>query len=404
MINSKKQIASLILMHNHSFMKNSFIFILYLTICLSKGYAQQVGHATITIVDPARNNRQIVTEVYYPATTAGNNTPVAPGAFPLITFGHGFVMAWSAYQNFWDMLVLEGYIVAFPTTESGISPNHTEFGKDLKFLISSMQSNGAGAVFTTSSVGATSAIMGHSMGGGSSFLAAENNAQITTLVNFAAANTNPSSITAAQQVLVPTLLFSGVNDCVTPPAQHQDIMYDSTTAAYKTQINITGGGHCYFANSNFSCTFGESTCSPSPSIAREEQQDVTNDLLKLWLGYFLKNDCQDAQAFQDSLVTSTRISYRQNQSIACVTGIEASSLTDTFTVFPNPFSNQVTMELKNEPIFKIEVYNGMMQHAGAYLFSNVKNKETVDFTAFDSGIYFVKVNNTYWEKIVKAGF
>jgi hypothetical protein len=45
-----------------------------------------------------------------------------------------------------------------------------------------------------------------------------------------------------------------------------------------------------------------------------------------------------------------------------------------------------------------------MQHTGAYLFSNVKNKETVDFTAFDSGIYFVKVNNTYWEKIVKAGF
>jgi hypothetical protein len=62
------------------------------------------------------------------------------------------------------------------------------------------------------------------------------------------------------------------------------------------------------------------------------------------------------------------------------------------------------MELKNEPIFKIEVYNGMMQHAGAYILSNVKNKETIDFTFFDSGIYFVKVNNTYWEKIVKAGF
>ena len=82
-------------------MKNSFIFILYLAMSFSKGYAQQVGHATITLVDPARNNRQIATEVYYPATTAGNNTPIAPGAFPLITFGHGFVMTWSAYQNFY---------------------------------------------------------------------------------------------------------------------------------------------------------------------------------------------------------------------------------------------------------------------------------------------------------------
>ena len=384
-------------------MKNILIFIFSLLIC-PQLYAQQVGHATITFVDPVRNNRQIVTEVYYPATAAGNNTPIATGAFPLISFGHGFVMAWSAYQNFWDMLVLEGYIIVFPTTESGISPNHTEFGKDLKFLISEIQTNGAGAAFTASSVGNTSAIMGHSMGGGSSFLAAENNATITTMVTFAAANTNPSSITAAQQVAVPTLLFSGVNDCVTPPAQHQDIMYDSTTAAYKTQINITGGGHCYFANSNFSCTFGESTCTPSPSIVREEQQDVTNDFLKLWLGYFLKNDCQDAQKFQDSLISSTRITHRQNQSIACVTGIEAFVNANKCSVFPNPIANQVTMEIKNEPIIKIEVYNGMMQHAGAYLFSNARNKETVDFTYFGSGIYFIKVNNTYWEKIVKVGF
>ncbi len=385
-------------------MRNSFIFIFYLLLGCSQGYAQQVGHATITFVDPLRNNRQIVTEVYYPATAAGNNTPIAPGAFPLISFGHGFVMAWSAYQNFWDMLVLEDYIVVFPTTESGISPNHTEFGKDLKFLISEIQMNGAGAAFTASSVGNTSAIMGHSMGGGSSFLAAENNSTITTMVTFAAANTNPSSITAAQQVSVPTLLFSGVNDCVTPPAQHQDIMYDSTTAAYKTQINITGGGHCYFANSNFSCTFGESTCTPSPSIVREEQQDVTSDLLKLWLGYFLKNDCQDAQAFQDSLLTSTRITYRQNQSIACVTGIETSVNAKMCSVFPNPFSNQVTFNMKSEQIKKIDIYNGMMQHVGAYLFADANITERIDFKAFDSGIYFVKVNNTYWEKIVKVGF
>lgn len=221
-------------------------------------------------------------------------------------------MAWSAYQNFWDALALEGYILAFPTTESGIAPNHSEFGKDLKFLISKIQNSGAGSAVAATSVGNTSAILGHSMGGGSAFLAAENNLAITTMVTFAAANTNPSSITASQQVTVPTLIFSGVNDCVAPPSQHQDIMYDATAAAYKTQINIAGGGHCYFANSNFNCTFGESTCSPSPTIVRDEQQLITNDFLKLWLGFFLKNDCQKAQAFQDSLLLSSRITYRQN--------------------------------------------------------------------------------------------
>ena len=103
-------------------------------------FAQQVGHTTVTFVDSSRSNRQISTEIYYPAITAGNNTPIAAGTFPVIAFGHGFVMTWSAYQNFWDLLVPKGYILAFPTTESNFSPSHSDFGADLNFLISKIQS------------------------------------------------------------------------------------------------------------------------------------------------------------------------------------------------------------------------------------------------------------------------
>jgi hypothetical protein len=370
---------------------------------LSKLNAQQVGHTTITFIDSTRNNRQIGAEIYYPSTVAGNNTPIASGTFTLIAFGHGFVMAWSAYQNFWELLVSEGYIVVYPTTESGISPNHTEFGNDLKFLINKIQGSGVGAVFSSSSIGATSAIMGHSMGGGSSFLAAENNSTITTMVSLAAANTNPSSIAAAQQVLVPTLLFSGTNDCVTPPSQHQDIMYDSTIALYKTQINILGGGHCYFANSNFSCSFGESTCSPSPTIIRENQQDITHDFLKLWLGYFLKNDCQSAQAFQDSLTLSSRISFRQNQSIACITGFKENILDNNCTFFPNPFTNTVNIEIINEDIKTIEIYNVLFEKISQITLAGVNSKESFDFSSLGNSIYFFKINNKYWKKILKSG-
>ena len=380
------------------------LIIALLMLCLNLS-AQQVGHTTVTLVDSLRSNRQIVTEVYYPAVSTGNNTPIAAGIFPLITFGHGFVMVWSAYQNFWDVLVPEGYILVFPKTESGFSPSHADFGKDLKFLITKIQSSGAGTFVPSTSVGSTSAIMGHSMGGGSAFLAAENNSAITTMVSFAAANTNPSSITASRQILVPTLLFSGVNDCVTPPSQHQDIMYDSTAAAYKTQVNITGGGHCYFANSNFNCTFGESTCSPSPTITRAAQQSVTNDFLKLWLAYYLKNDCQKAQQFQDSLSVSSRISYRQSQSIACVTGITDRPLfPDAFRAFPNPFSNLLTLEMQHENIRTVTLYNGVMQNAGEYLFADADSKVTVDFSSLTNGIYFIKINNKYWKKILKCGF
>ena len=373
-------------------MKTTINFILTSLILCSSLSAQQIGHTTVTFIDSLRNNRQIATEIYYPATSAGNNTPIAAGVFPLITFGHGFVMVWSAYQNFWDSLVPEGYILAFPTTEGSFSPSHADFGKDLKFLIAKIQSSGVGAVIPSASVGTTSAIMGHSMGGGCSFLAAENNLMITTMVSFASANTNPSSITASQQVFVPTLLFSGTNDCVTPPSQHQNIMYDSTAAAFKTQVNITGGGHCFFANSNFNCTFGENTCSPSPTITRAEQQSVTNNFLKLWLAYFLKNDCQKAQDFQDSLSMSSKISYRQSQAIGCFTGITNSNFyPNSFKVFPNPFSTQTTLQtdiLLHNATFT--VYNCFGQKVREI--TNISgNTATFYRDNLPSGLYFIRL-------------
>jgi len=354
--------------------------------------AQQVGHLSMTFTDASRSNRQIPAEVYYPATATGNNTPLAPGTFPLVVFGHGFVMTWSAYQNIWDALVPEGYIVVFPTTETGLSPSHAEFGADLKFLIGEIQQNGAGAIIPATKVAATSAIMGHSMGGGCSFLAGENNSGITTMVTFAAANTNPSSITAAQQVSAPTLIFSGSNDCVAPPAQHQDIMYDSTVMALKTQIYIPGGGHCYFANSNFNCSFGESTCSPAPTITRTNQQSIANDFLKIWLAYFLKGDCTKAQEFQDSLVHSSRINFRQNQPISCITGIPNSQQEESsLFVYPNPSSDKVTVyDASTGNQKQLTIQNVFGEIIWTQKVSG-NSQVQIDLTGFLKGIYFLRI-------------
>lgn len=383
-------------------MKTKMISALGFLFCWLSTTAQQIGHTTVTFVDSSRGNRQIATEVYYPATAAGDDTPIAAGVFPLITFGHGFVMVWSAYQNFWEALVPEGYILAFPTTEGSIGPNHANFGQDLRFLISHIQANGAGSSVPSGSVGTTSAIMGHSMGGGSSFLAAENNTAITTMVSFAAANTNPSSITASQQVSVPTLLFSGSNDCVTPPPQHQNLMYDSTAAAYKTQVYITGGGHCYFANNNFNCSFGEATCSPAPAISRAEQQAAVNDFLKPWLAYFLKGDCDKAQEFQDSLASSARITYRQSQSIACPAGIaEGSSAGIDISVYPNPAGEQVNLSLRRgtaESILLFDVAGRKVLECKPTIPSS---QVSLNLNTLNPGLYFLSVNGSYWTRLWK---
>jgi dienelactone hydrolase len=289
-------------------MKNIFLLLSIVLISEISAQSFAVGHRNVIYIDPSRNNRQIETEIYYPANIAGDNVAIAQGQFPVISFGHGFVMVWSAYQNIWSALVPQGYIVMFPRTEGNTSPNHAEFGRDLAFLIGKMQSEGttANSPFF-GAVGTTSAIMGHSMGGGASFLAAENNTTITTMVTLAPANTNPSSIAAAANVGVPALVIAGENDCVTPPAQHQVPMYNGLSSSCKTYMEVKGGGHCYFANNNFNCSFGEGTCTPNPTITRAEQQDAAQDMMSLWLAYFLKGDCPSWESFGDSLLASPRI-------------------------------------------------------------------------------------------------
>ena len=116
--------------------------LLFTGLCFSliiKAQPYQVGHVQITYNDPARSGRAIQTEIYYPAATAGTSVPVSTGSYPVIVFGHGFVMSWDAYQNIWDDLVTQGYILAFPRTEGSISPSHAEFGKDLKYLVTKLK-------------------------------------------------------------------------------------------------------------------------------------------------------------------------------------------------------------------------------------------------------------------------
>ncbi len=381
-------------------MKSIYLFLLTLIFAFKHSSGQQIGHLTTSIIDSSRNNRSISLEVYYPSITAGNNTPISSGSFPLISFGHGFVMSWSAYQNIWEALVPEGYIIVFPTTEIGFSPNHSDFGKDLKFIITHLQSNGAGSIINSSNINNKSAIMGHSMGGGSAFLAAENNSNITTMVSFAAANTNPSSINAAKNISIPTLIMSGSNDCVAPPQQHQDFMYDSSSSTYKTQVYIKGGSHCFFANSNVNCSFGESTCSPSPTITRLEQQKTTNDFIKLWLSYYLKGNCLDAEAFQDSLNQSTRITFRQNQSISCATGLnQIDNEVKKLTAYPNPFKDKIFINYKNSTIVNLKIYNSQL--VCVKTINNHESETGLNLSELNNGLYFVLINNQDWVTIFK---
>jgi len=290
-------------------------------VCFSHFGQHQVGHYQSTFQDPERANRDIQTEIYYPATTAGESTPSATGQFPVIVFGHGFVMAWSAYENHWLEFVERGYIMVFPRTEgNAFSTDHQQFGWDLEFLVTEMQvegNNSSSPIYNH--VHDNTALMGHSMGGGASFLAADSlcsngNLNIKTLIGLAPAESSSngvSSINSSLSITVPSVILSGSQDGVTPPVDHHIPMYDNLASDCKTFVSVTGGAHCYFANANFNCDFGEGTSSTGISITREEQHDVTFSFLNNWLDYTLKDDCNAFQLFQDSVSQSNRVTTNQ---------------------------------------------------------------------------------------------
>jgi dienelactone hydrolase len=302
-----------------------------------------IGHTTLTFNDPNRTGgfgngagpgRQIQTELYYPTITAGENVAVADGQWPVIVFGHGFAMNWDAYSNIWSALVPYGYIMAFPRTESGLfpSPSHGDFGQDIALIAQKMTeaSQNSSSMFY-SKISDDACAMGHSMGGGAAVLAASQSTQFDCYLGLAPAETNPSAIAAAANLQIPSLILSGSNDGVTPPSQHHLPIYNAIAHECKSFANLIGGGHCYFANSNFNCDFGESTSSTGISLSRSEQQSLMYQQIIPWLSYFLGQNCEGYASFMEYPVNGITLNSTCPNSIPNVTITQNNNFLSTTT-------------------------------------------------------------------------
>lgn len=357
------------------------------------------GHYSKTFQDPSRNNRNVTAEIYYPADAAGNNVPIAVngGNFPVVVFGHGFVMTWEAYENIWEALNAAGYIAVFPTTESGFSPNHSEFGKDIAFLVTAIQSEGQlSSSILFGRVSGTSAVMGHSMGGGSSFLAIQHNPSITAIANLAAAETNPSAIGAASNITIPALVIAGANDCITPPGGNQLAMYNALSSTCKAYVSITGASHCQFANSNFNCNFGELTCSPAPTISRATQHGIVNQVLIPWLDYQLKSDCNQAAVFENLIANPSGFTAQKNCVLCPVSDEIPETALDGILIYPTITGQYFQITSPKAPVKNAvaQVFDARGKMMMTVDFSVDQNESfQIDASEWSPGIYFVRVES-----------
>ena len=195
-----------------------------LTVTVSFAQNYKTGHRQVLWTDSSRNNRQVLTELYYPADTNGEDVPVAGGTakFATVVFGHGYQLTYTSYLWLKDSLVPKGYFVAFPRTEEELFPDHNAFARDLAFITQKMNAgNALSYFFFYKRLNGKFAVSGHSMGGGCALLSVQYSSLINTVCPLAAAETNPSAIAACGSVTIPAVLFAGKQDCVTPPSTNQ---------------------------------------------------------------------------------------------------------------------------------------------------------------------------------------
>lgn len=286
-------------------MRNLYLLIASI-LCCFVGYSQnfQVGTAEYTFFDSERN-RDIPAIVYYPSAISGSNVPLAssPFGFPVVSFGHGFVIDPSAYGWLGEVLASEGYIMVLPATEGQLlpPPDHLNFGRDIRFCAEEIIRLGSLSGNPLSGkILPRYAMMGHSMGGGATYLGAAETAEVATTITFAAADTDPSSIAAALNVAAPSLVFAAEKDCVTPVSSNQIPMYQNLPAAEKAFVNIEKASHCNFTDGSASlCYLGETLpCLGSGSfITRNEQHDRVIAVLLPWLDKYLRASCSGGEDF-----------------------------------------------------------------------------------------------------------
>lgn len=368
-------------------------------ICFGQTY--KIGHRQMFWVDSSRNNRQVLTELYYPADTNGENVPVASGTmkFASVVFGHGYQLTYANYLWLKDSLVRRGYFVAFPRTEEELFPSHSAFAQDLAYITKKMNSGNSNPVFFFfNRLNGKFAVSGHSMGGGCALLSVQYSNLITGVCPLAAAETDPSAISACSGITIPSLIFGGKRDCVTPPSTNQVPMYNALASSCKVYVEIKNAKHCHWAANGTLCTLGEFTCggfSTNPSGTYR----TTMSLLGPWLGAALYNRASDVTAFQNVLQTSTTITYQaactlsplaltKNTVVPVITALQAS---------PTIVSagTQIRIQLPADISFtnaSVQVSNSMAMLVWQIKLNAVMNVLPIPTHAFKPGNYFVRID------------
>jgi dienelactone hydrolase len=321
-------------------MKRTYLLIFIIYLSVLSGF--EVEQIQLIFIDEERDNRQIPTEIFYPVESGYRQ--VREGSFPYIIFGHGWLMNYTYYENMVNEFVPQGWIMAFPRTEEGMFPEQEEFALDLIFLGKQM------LVETTvpesqlfGMVDSLAVVMGHSMGGGCSVLAAASSENpYSSIVTFAAAETEPSAIDSAYDILIPSLTFSASEDNITPPATNQMPIYENMDSNYKSYVALLGESHLGITNNA-----------------------IGYSILNSWLQFVLMNE--PVSYFEETLqLHEAQISYLIENNLSDTNQENIPVVDFLLQNYPNPFNPSTTIcfylkDINLEEAINLHIYNSKGQ-------------------------------------------
>ncbi len=361
-------------------MKRKLLSVL-LILTIGQIVAYDVAQFNRTYVDPSRDNRQIPTVIFHPVLSSEIRDNLDPD-FPVIVFGHGWILPYTTYLDLANHFAALGWIVAFPTTEGSLFPSHLNFALDLAFVVQGViGENSDPTSVLYGQVDPFAVHMGHSMGGGASVLAAEDTAA-KAMVTLAAANTNPSAINAAQGVIIPSLTLAGAADTITPPAQHQIPIYNNLASAYKSYVSFNGVDHFNIYTN-----------------------DLIFDVISAWLAYVRSGDTQDLDIYYGLLEqyqTSGDLSFEHWGYPARVQDYTVGIAPQARVfIYPNPVKDTATLayELNTVSSVTIEIYNLRGQKISTHhqdsmikgMYHMRLDRVFIEWQSWSSGAYLIRL-------------
>ncbi len=214
--------------------------------------------------------------IYYPTDTS-------QGTFGALAISPGFTARQSSIAWLGPRIASQGFVV-FTIDTNSIYDQPASRGTQLQAALNYLVQSSS---VRTRIDGSRLAVAGHSMGGGGTLAAANNNPNLQAAIPLQGWHTDKTW----QGVRVPTLVIGGQSDTIASVGSHSEPFYESIPASSeKAYLELRGASH-FAANS------------PNTTIARS---------MIAWLKRFVDNDTRYEQFLCPPPGTSTAISEYRN--------------------------------------------------------------------------------------------